>query len=270
MARKKTFLLNHELIDGIRFLDAEKFKAIVCGLADIDERKNPDTKDPIALAFINFQKGFVLENIEKWEKKCIDINNAREQRADLVNDSDSNNENTDFSNEGDDSSNGNTDSNGENTDSNNENTDFSSVSVSVSVSDPVSENGSGVSPPISLPPFQNKNFPGTIDPPEKNYSAIFESVKIKWKEIIGQETKETLFTVPPPKREKFINTLKDYSLEDICTAIGNYCYARKHPDEFDVGSRVYGSLFGFLENGVCQFYKDEIVTANFRKRKNAR
>jgi hypothetical protein len=37
MSRKRTFLLNHELIDGIRFLDGETFKAVICGIADLDE-----------------------------------------------------------------------------------------------------------------------------------------------------------------------------------------------------------------------------------------
>jgi hypothetical protein len=61
MTRKKTFLINHKLIDGIRFLEAEQFKAIICGLADIDERKEPETKDPVALTFINMQREWIIK-----------------------------------------------------------------------------------------------------------------------------------------------------------------------------------------------------------------
>jgi 5-methylcytosine-specific restriction endonuclease McrA len=60
-------LLNHELIDGIRFLGAEQFKAIICGLADIDERKEPETEDPIALAFINLHKTLIRESRWNWK-----------------------------------------------------------------------------------------------------------------------------------------------------------------------------------------------------------
>jgi hypothetical protein len=127
MARKKTFLLNHELIDGIRFLDPAQFKAIICGLADIDEHMEPETKDPVALAFINMQKGFILENAEKWEKKCADMKSARQKRAGLA-------------------SSGSTEINTENPEINTEistenpeiNTEISSVSVTDPVTDPVS------------------------------------------------------------------------------------------------------------------------------------
>jgi hypothetical protein len=121
---------------------------------------------------------------------------------------------------------------------------------------------------FSFSPFLNQNTFGVADPPEKNYSDIFEQVKARWKEVIGQETRENLFTVSPPKREKFINTLKNYSLEEIFNAIGNYQYARDHPDKFNIGGRVYGSLYGFLENGVCQFFLDNVTKDNFRKAKN--
>ncbi|MDR1319446.1 MAG: hypothetical protein LBJ90_07455, partial [Treponema sp.] len=83
MARKRTFLLNHELIDGIRFLDGETFKAVICGIADLDEYKEPETKNTVALAFIGMEKGFVLENAEKWAGKCERAGNAREKRAEL-------------------------------------------------------------------------------------------------------------------------------------------------------------------------------------------
>jgi hypothetical protein len=95
---------------------------------------------------------------------------------------------------------------------------------------------------------------------------IFEEVKAKWKEVIGQETRGNLFTIPPPKREKFINTLADYSLEDIFNAIGNYQRTRSNPDKYDIGGRVYGNLLGFLENGVSQFFEDDITIANFRRK----
>jgi hypothetical protein len=106
------------------------------------------------------------------------------------------------------------------------------------------------------------------DAPEKNYALIFEQVKSKWKEVTGQETRETLFTVSPPKRERFINALGIYSLEDIFNAIGNYHVARSDPETFDVGGRIYGNLIGFLENGVSQFFKDEAVEFNFRRQKH--
>jgi hypothetical protein len=56
MAQKEDFLLDRRLIDGIRLLEAKQFRAIICGLADIDEGKEPETKDPVALAFIRTQK----------------------------------------------------------------------------------------------------------------------------------------------------------------------------------------------------------------------
>jgi hypothetical protein len=120
-------------------------------------------------------------------------------------------------------------------------------------------------PSPSFPPFVK--IPETPALPQKNYAMVFEEVKAKWKEITGQETKETLFQVSSAKREKFINTLAIYSLDDIFNAIGNYQRSRDHPENFDIGGRIYGSLIGFLENGVIQFYKDEIAEANFRRRK---
>jgi hypothetical protein len=102
---------------------------------------------------------------------------------------------------------------------------------------------------------------------EKDFAMIFEEVKSKWKEAIGQETKETLFTVSPVKRERFINTLAAYSLADIFNAIGNYRIVRNDPERYDPGGRIYGNLIGFLENGVSQFFKDEAVEFNFKRRK---
>jgi hypothetical protein len=121
----------------------------------------------------------------------------------------------------------------------------------------------GISPDAE-PPSGSK----PVDSPEKNYALIFEQVKSKWKEVTGQETRETLFTVSPPKRERFINALGIYSLEDIFNAIGNYHIARSDPETFDVGGRIYGNLIGFLENGVSQFFKDEAVEFNFRRQKH--
>jgi hypothetical protein len=128
------------------------------------------------------------------------------------------------------------------------------------------ENGNSP-PPFSFSPFLNPSLSKTTDPPEKNYAMIFEEVKARWKEIIGQETKETLFQVSITKRERFINTLANYSLEDIFNAIGNYHIARSDPEEFDIGGRVYGNLIGFLENGVSQFFTDKVAEGNFRRRK---
>jgi hypothetical protein len=106
--------------------------------------------------------------------------------------------------------------------------------------------------------------------PEKDFAQIFESVKAKWKEAVGQTTKETLFSVPPAKRERFINTLALYRLEDIFNAVGNYQAVRNNPAEYDAKGRIYGSLVGFLESGVGQFYEDEAVEANFRRENNDR
>jgi hypothetical protein len=97
---------------------------------------------------------------------------------------------------------------------------------------------------------------------------IFEEIKSKWKEATGQDTRETLFQVPTAKRERFINTLAVYSLDDIFNAIGNYSFSRSNPEEFDIGGRVYGNLVGFLENGVSQFYHDAAVNGNFRRQKH--
>jgi hypothetical protein len=119
---------------------------------------------------------------------------------------------------------------------------------------------------LSPPPFLNPNFSNATGPPEKNYAMIFEEVKAKWKEVVGQETRETLFTVSPAKRERFVNTLAIYSLEDIFNAIGNYQIMRNDPDEFDIGGRTYGNLIGFLENGVSQFFYDQSADSNFRRR----
>jgi hypothetical protein len=124
------------------------------------------------------------------------------------------------------------------------------------------------SDPPSFPPFLNPNFSNIAEPPEKNYVQIFEEVKSKWKEVVGQETKETLFQVSPTKRERFVNALAIYSVDDIFNAIGNYKIMRNDPEEFDIGGRTYGNLIGFLENGVSQFFHDETAEANFRRRKD--
>jgi hypothetical protein len=121
--------------------------------------------------------------------------------------------------------------------------------------------------PLSFPPLIKPAGQETLSP-EKNYAAVFEKVKSRWKEVIGQETRETLFTVSSAKRERFINTLAIYSLDDIFNAIGNYNLARSDPDEFEIGGRVYGNLIGFLENGVSQFFTDGVAESNFRRRKN--
>jgi hypothetical protein len=141
------------------------------------------------------------------------------------------------------------------------------VNDNINVNKNKKENGNGNPPPFSFPPFLNQSFSEPPCLPDKNYAAVFEKVKAKWKEITGQETRESLLTVSPVKREKFIHTLADYSLDDIFNAIGNYHLARSHPEKFDIGGRTYGSLIGFLENGVRQFFTDDIVNFNFRKEK---
>jgi hypothetical protein len=130
------------------------------------------------------------------------------------------------------------------------------VNENENVNEKEKENGLSLSPFIKIPE----------SPGEKNYVMIFEEVKAKWKEITGQETKETLFQISSTKREKFINTLAIYSLDDIFNAIGNYHLARDHPEDFDIGGRIYGSLTGFLENGVSQFFEDGTAEKNFRRR----
>jgi hypothetical protein len=124
------------------------------------------------------------------------------------------------------------------------------------------EKGNGNSP-ASFQDFLKPSLSGATGPPEKDYVMVFEEVKSRWKEGTGQETRETLFAISPAKRERFINTLAMYSLEDIANAITNYWYAKTHPDEYDIKGRVYGTLAGFLENGVSQFYLDDTVKANF-------
>jgi hypothetical protein len=121
--------------------------------------------------------------------------------------------------------------------------------------------------PPSFPPLLKSNASKLTGLPEKNYAMIFEEVKAKWKAVVGQETKETLFQVSPAKRERFVNTLAIYSLDDIFNAIGNYHIARSNPEKFDIGGRIYGNLIGFLENGVSQFYLDGPAKNNFRKKK---
>jgi hypothetical protein len=125
-------------------------------------------------------------------------------------------------------------------------------------------------PPLSLSPFPNPNLSETADLPEKNYAVIFEKIKERWKEVIGQDTRGNLFTVPPMKREKFINTLANYTLDEIFNAIGNYRTVRNSPEKFDIGGRTYGNLYGFLENGVSQFFQDEVTLENFRRKKGDR
>jgi hypothetical protein len=85
---------------------------------------------------------------------------------------------------------------------------------------------------------------------------------------MGQKTKETLFQVSSVERDRFINTLAIYGLDEIFNAIGNYHIARSNPEKFDIGGRVYGSLIGFLEKGVRQFYEDKTAKSNFRRQKN--
>jgi hypothetical protein len=131
------------------------------------------------------------------------------------------------------------------------------------------ENGNGA---LFLSPFVKIPESGSDPPdlPPKDYSRIFEEVKSKWKEVTGQETRELLMTIPPAKREKFINTLAFYSPEEIVNAMNNYRFARDRPEEYDIGVRIYGNLFGFLENGVSQFFDDDVAIANFRRQKNDR
>jgi hypothetical protein len=123
--------------------------------------------------------------------------------------------------------------------------------------------GNSLSPPL-------KNLPEVFEPPDlppKNYSQIFEEVKARWKEVTGQETREFLLTIPPAKREKFINTLANYRMDEIVNAMRNYWYVRGHPEDYDIGVRIYGTLYGFLENGVSQFVDDDIASSNFRRQK---
>jgi hypothetical protein len=128
------------------------------------------------------------------------------------------------------------------------------------------ENGN---PPASFQDFLKPSLSNATGPPEKDYVMIFEAVKSRWKEITGQETRETLLTISPARRERFINTLAIYSLEnDIFNAIANYWYTKNHPELYDIKGRVYGNLMGFLENGVSQFYKDGPVKANFERQEN--
>jgi hypothetical protein len=138
------------------------------------------------------------------------------------------------------------------------------------------EKENGESPPSSFSPFSEtaainqarqagQADPRETGPPEKNYAKVFEAAKARWQEVTGQETKETLFTVSPAKRERFVNALAVYSLEDIFNAIENYWHTKNHPEQYDINNRIYGNLVGFLENGVSQFYSDDMVKANFRR-----
>jgi hypothetical protein len=142
------------------------------------------------------------------------------------------------------------------------------VNENVNVNKNEKENGNGNPPFLSFPPSSDQNISEPPGLPDKNYAAVFEKVKAKWKDITGQETRDSLLTVSPVKRERFIRTLANYSLEEIFNAIGNYRYVKAHPDKFDIGGRTYGNLYGFLENGVNQFFQDEIAEGNFRRKKN--
>jgi hypothetical protein len=253
MARKKTFLLNHELIDGIRFLDAEQFKAIICGLADIDERKKPETTDPIALAFINMQKGFTLENAEKWEKKCADAKTARDKRADLFDP--------------------------ENSDSRNENSDSSSVSVTdpVSVSESVSENdddkefdpeqkNSSSSPDFESDPDPPKrdDFPKAPNPPKRedpkqtsppgmiygDAAQVWEIIRNAWNSHNCRFTADKIYlNLSQDQRERVRGSMATYTPDQMVRGINKYFDER----EKKPGGYEYKSFYLFIEKGL-EFY----------------
>jgi hypothetical protein len=244
MARKKTFLLNHELIDGIRFLNAEQFKAIICGLADMDERKEPETKDSIALAFINREKGFILENAEKWEKKCADAKSAREKRAELRTE--------------------NPDSRTDNSDSRTDNSDSSSVTVSVSVSDPVSvsENDdeesatskdSSSSDSESFP--KKESIPRQTSPPNLipgNPPAVWDIIRNAWNRQNCRFTCDKIyFNLSYDQRERVRGSMATYTPGQMVRAIEKYFEERKEkPDGYE-----YKSFYLFVEKGM-DFYTE--------------
>jgi hypothetical protein len=119
-----------------------------------------------------------------------------------------------------------------------------------------------------LPSFSKSGElnPKKDSPPSSGDPAmIFEKVKARWKEVTGQETRETLLQISYARRERFINTLVNYEIGEIFNAITNYHFTKGNPDDYDIGSRVYGNLYGFLENGVSQFFTDDVVNANFRR-----
>jgi hypothetical protein len=245
MARKKTFLLNHELIDGIRFLDAEQFKAIICGLADIDERKEPETKNPVALAFINMQKGFILENAEKWEKKCSDAKSAREKRADLIDP--------------------------DNSDSRADNSDSSSVTVTVTDPDPVTDpenDDDKESDPVqknfsSSPAFDSGSDPPNPErsPPAQNFSpgmifgdaaVVWETIRKAWNGHNCRFTCDKIYlNLSQDQRERVNGTMATYTPDQIVRAIDLYFEERKaKPDGYE-----YKSFYLFIEKGV-EFYAE--------------
>jgi E3 ubiquitin-protein ligase DOA10 len=259
VARKKTFLLNHELIDGIRFLNPEQFKAIICGLSDLDERKEPETKDPVALAFINMQKGFILENAEKWEKKCASIENAREERANLdfkdsvakdnpTNSTDFENKDTEIREENSEIRNKDTEIRNNGFDFRGENSEISSVTDSDSVSDPVSEKVSVSENDKEFEGGQNSSSSGFLL--NENASQVWETIRETWNNRNCRFTCDKIYlNLSYNQQERVRGSMATYTPKQMVKAINKYFDEReKKPNGYE-----YKSFYLFVEKGM-EFY----------------
>jgi hypothetical protein len=262
-SNKKTIIFHHEFLALLRLIPPEKAMETINALCDIDLGREPNIIDPSVANLVETKRGSVIEEREKYEEAVERLNKARKNKKNS-NDEVSPEINTEINTEINDEVN--VEVYAEINDEVSPEINLSSSSSSSSSSSFLEKKEKERAP--SLPPFLNPNFSNATGPPEKNYAMIFEEVKAKWKEVVGQETRETLFTVSPAKRERFVNALAIYSVEDIFNAIGNYQIMRNDPEEFDIGGRTYGNLIGFLENGVSQFFEDGAAETNFRRRRD--
>jgi hypothetical protein len=144
----------------------------------------------------------------------------------------------------------------------NENEDFSFSGFSEDFQiDPAPNPESNPAPaPDPHPPDRNAKT-------KEDATAVFQKARSLWNEReIPPECRDLII---PHSEYECLRAFQNYSWDDIENAIMNYDWHFKH--RFDADWKPppgYKSLFGFLKNGVPQYYKDEAFKKLFQEKKH--
>jgi hypothetical protein len=98
-------------------------------------------------------------------------------------------------------------------------------------------------------------------------TTLFQTAKDFWNSLaLKPECRDLLI---PPSKYGCLRTFQTYSLAEIKNAIQNYDWHVKGRcgDGFKPPP-PYGSLFGFLENGVARYFDDDAIDAQFKEAKH--
>jgi hypothetical protein len=137
----------------------------------------------------------------------------------------------------------------------------------------------GADPPKEPPPLQKPPPPAhgpsppDSDPggePIKNRedaTTIWNKARKFWNEReLKPECRDLM--IRPIDQDEILRTFRLYSWEEIRNAIGNYTWHKYKAGPEYRPPPPYGSLAGFLKNGVAKYFDDDALDQQFREEKS--